>query len=450
MSSLPTETAEKKDTEKTLPGGKKIINGIVYDADGKPCRTCNDMSALFALGGKKKRAALPPALPKDCPPDVAQLGRSSWTLLHSITATYPENPPSSLQTETSAFLRTFGKLYPCWVCAEDFQDWMKVNTPRIGGTAPAVFETTSRETSWTSKLWICEIKVPFEHYAGFTNKAFLIIESRSQGSLHRKHGHHASSPETPSPAKPSTFSQPLDRVDRGSAIALGIILVLTLSALGWFCSMRLMRRNRMSTGTRTFIQPSTAIERGRSIGERTPRHRIDKLLFIGSPIRPRADSLVGGGPANGWYGSNDDCERGEHLRWHMSSHSYRPSTEAYPNDAPCVLQAPGNHRRSTDHTRSHSPLAQATTRRSLSNGPSIPRRASYPRRRSSAQSIVTYVPSGQGSISQTQYDKQWWNGAASHRGYTVRRSSRLAPILEPQAALQAESFDDARCFYQAS
>ena len=89
------------------------------------------MSALFAMGKKTKRVVLPPTLHKDCPPDVAQLGRSSWTLLHSITATYPSSPSSELQTETSAFLRTFGKLYPCWVCAEDFQDWMRVNTPRV-------------------------------------------------------------------------------------------------------------------------------------------------------------------------------------------------------------------------------------------------------------------------------------------------------------------------------
>ena len=88
------------------------------------------MSALFAMGKKTKRAVLPPTLPKDCPPDVAQLGRSSWTLLHSITATYPSSPSSELQTETSAFLRTFGKLYPCWVSAEDFHDWMRDNTPR--------------------------------------------------------------------------------------------------------------------------------------------------------------------------------------------------------------------------------------------------------------------------------------------------------------------------------
>jgi hypothetical protein len=36
MSSMPTEVTEKKDTEKVLPRGKTIRNGIVYDADGKP------------------------------------------------------------------------------------------------------------------------------------------------------------------------------------------------------------------------------------------------------------------------------------------------------------------------------------------------------------------------------------------------------------------------------
>ena len=36
MSSIPAEAPEKKETEKALPGGKTIRNGIVYDADGKP------------------------------------------------------------------------------------------------------------------------------------------------------------------------------------------------------------------------------------------------------------------------------------------------------------------------------------------------------------------------------------------------------------------------------
>lgn len=36
MASIPTEPVEKKDTGKVLPGGKKIINGIVYNPDGTP------------------------------------------------------------------------------------------------------------------------------------------------------------------------------------------------------------------------------------------------------------------------------------------------------------------------------------------------------------------------------------------------------------------------------
>jgi FAD-linked sulfhydryl oxidase len=36
MASSAVEATEKNGAEKVLPGGKKIVNGIVYDADGKP------------------------------------------------------------------------------------------------------------------------------------------------------------------------------------------------------------------------------------------------------------------------------------------------------------------------------------------------------------------------------------------------------------------------------
>ena len=80
----------------------------------------------------KKPASAPAALPTDCPPDVTQLGRSSWTLLHSITAQYPETPSPALQSETKTFMQTFAKLYPCWHCGSDFQAWMaEGNAPRV-------------------------------------------------------------------------------------------------------------------------------------------------------------------------------------------------------------------------------------------------------------------------------------------------------------------------------
>lgn len=73
----------------------------------------------------------------ECPPDVEALGRSTWTLLHSMTATYPEKASESEQSEMRSFLGLFSKLYPCWVCADDFRGWMAEpsgkNQPRLGG-----------------------------------------------------------------------------------------------------------------------------------------------------------------------------------------------------------------------------------------------------------------------------------------------------------------------------
>ena len=71
--------------------------------------------------------------PQDCPPDVEQLGRSSWTLLHTMAATYPERPSLEQRRDVALFISSFSKLYPCYWCATDFQQWMKDagNTPRV-------------------------------------------------------------------------------------------------------------------------------------------------------------------------------------------------------------------------------------------------------------------------------------------------------------------------------
>ncbi|TVY62312.1 Mitochondrial FAD-linked sulfhydryl oxidase ERV1, partial [Lachnellula suecica] len=100
--------------------------GVVLGKDGKPCRTCNTLKD-FTSGTKRITKA--PVL-RACPPDVEELGRSSWTLLHSITATYPEKPTPSEQGNVRQFLGLFGKIYPCWVCAEDFQVFMERNKVR--------------------------------------------------------------------------------------------------------------------------------------------------------------------------------------------------------------------------------------------------------------------------------------------------------------------------------
>ncbi|CAX39808.1 mitochondrial FAD-linked sulfhydryl oxidase, putative [Candida dubliniensis CD36] len=138
-------TTETK--EKTESGGKPEVGvtgrKIVYDKDGKPCRTCNSLLDFqFASGKIKKSPVLheskkenKPELesyPQDEPPDVTELGKSSWTLLHSIAATYPETPTTKQQQDMKSFINLFSGFYPCWFCAEDFQKYITKNEPKTG------------------------------------------------------------------------------------------------------------------------------------------------------------------------------------------------------------------------------------------------------------------------------------------------------------------------------
>ncbi|KAI4133111.1 MAG: hypothetical protein LQ338_000376 [Usnochroma carphineum] len=128
---------------------RKLPKGVVLGKDGKPCRSCTssaDWAALMKRSIAKDKPSTttekstPPSVataslapPPDCPPDVEELGRSTWTLLHTISASYPSQASPTQQSEMRQFLGLFGKLYPCWVCAEDFQEWMsrKGNEPRV-------------------------------------------------------------------------------------------------------------------------------------------------------------------------------------------------------------------------------------------------------------------------------------------------------------------------------
>jgi FAD-linked sulfhydryl oxidase len=106
--------------------------GIVLDKDGKPCKTCTAFRDLLSLS--TKRTSPPPTtLPTHCPPDVEVLGRATWTFLHTLAANFPERPSNREKNDMTTFMRTLGRFYPCWSCAEDFRAWMeRGNEPRTG------------------------------------------------------------------------------------------------------------------------------------------------------------------------------------------------------------------------------------------------------------------------------------------------------------------------------
>ncbi|KAG7886784.1 hypothetical protein KL938_000437 [Ogataea parapolymorpha] len=104
------------------PSGRKII----LDENGKPCRSCNTLLDFKAVTKSATKTVA-----DDCPPDVEQLGRSTWTFLHSVAAKYPEQASEEQQEDMRTFLRVFGNIYPCWFCAKDFRQYMEKDKPKI-------------------------------------------------------------------------------------------------------------------------------------------------------------------------------------------------------------------------------------------------------------------------------------------------------------------------------
>jgi FAD-linked sulfhydryl oxidase len=120
------------------------------DNKGQPCRSCTSKTAFKAWTSQAKDAVpkvltatspqtttsaaamlSQPSLDTDCPADVETLGRSTWTLLHTIAATYPDSPTASQQSDLLGFVHLFSRIYPCWVCAGDFQVYISRVTPRV-------------------------------------------------------------------------------------------------------------------------------------------------------------------------------------------------------------------------------------------------------------------------------------------------------------------------------
>lgn len=54
-----------------------------------------------------------------CPLDKDQLGHSTWNLLHTMAATYPDQPSPTQQADVRTLFGILSRSYPCEVCAKD-------------------------------------------------------------------------------------------------------------------------------------------------------------------------------------------------------------------------------------------------------------------------------------------------------------------------------------------
>ncbi|KAH9951172.1 ERV/ALR sulfhydryl oxidase domain-containing protein [Amylocystis lapponica] len=132
--------------------------GMVIGPDGKPCKICtaarfwkpltkrakaqdkqqDAQSASAATAALASGQALASqsdldTRPEHCPPDVEQLGRATWTFLHTTAAYYPERPTPSQRANMLSLLRSLPVLYPCSHCASHLGTNLHDHPPDVSG-----------------------------------------------------------------------------------------------------------------------------------------------------------------------------------------------------------------------------------------------------------------------------------------------------------------------------
>mmetsp|Transcript_5890 Transcript_5890/g.36506 ORF Transcript_5890/g.36506 Transcript_5890/m.36506 type:complete len:188 (+) Transcript_5890:293-856(+) len=76
--------------------------------------------------------------------DREVLGRSTWTLLHTLAAQFPEHPTKQQKKDAKTLLDVLTRIYPCGECAHHFQKLVREHPPVV-------------ESGDEFARWMCEV-----------------------------------------------------------------------------------------------------------------------------------------------------------------------------------------------------------------------------------------------------------------------------------------------------
>eukprot|EP00540_Astrosyne_radiata_P022180 CAMPEP_0116859128 /NCGR_PEP_ID=MMETSP0418-20121206/21607_1 /TAXON_ID=1158023 /ORGANISM="Astrosyne radiata, Strain 13vi08-1A" /LENGTH=128 /DNA_ID=CAMNT_0004493229 /DNA_START=12 /DNA_END=398 /DNA_ORIENTATION=- len=111
------DRASKTGDIPVMPFGK-----LVDDCERPSCEdTVSALSAAMNRIQANSTTTTTTSSKPECPPRSAELGRSTWTFLHSMAAWYPEKPTHQEKKLMTNFMSALARFYPCPWCARDFQ-----------------------------------------------------------------------------------------------------------------------------------------------------------------------------------------------------------------------------------------------------------------------------------------------------------------------------------------
>eukprot|EP00924_Labyrinthula_sp_SR-Ha-C_P012588 snap_masked-scaffold_10-processed-gene-11.40-mRNA-1 protein AED:0.02 eAED:0.02 QI:0/0/0/1/1/1/2/0/144 len=79
------------------------------------CKSKLDMFKSMQSAYNKKQQK------EECPASTEELGRATWTFLHSTAAYFPDKPTRDEQQLAQELMKSVAKFYPCNFCRNRFQ-----------------------------------------------------------------------------------------------------------------------------------------------------------------------------------------------------------------------------------------------------------------------------------------------------------------------------------------
>ncbi|TIC25780.1 FAD-dependent thiol oxidase [Wallemia mellicola] len=127
---------------------------IPLGPDGKPCKPCVSFKDWTKLQKKNEIKKEPSSLERiakvtladkfGCPVDADELGRHTWTFLHTSAAYYPPAASESQQNQMRNLINLVGTFYPCGDCAGHLRKYVKQYPPQVHSRSAL-------------ELWLCQM-----------------------------------------------------------------------------------------------------------------------------------------------------------------------------------------------------------------------------------------------------------------------------------------------------